>query len=670
MPTLSGCTVVRNAVKLKYPLEASIQTYLPICDEVVVAHDPTSEDDTEKLVQDLARRFPKIRPLACPWDLTNRNGGSEIAIQSNVAIEACEGDWVLYVQADEAIHEGDHEAIRAALERSDLSGAVFDRKSFLYSLGDEIPEYRANGLLRLFRNGLGFAVGDAMSCGLVQGAAGQVLNAGWRLYNYSRIGDREEILHRSRSLHGFYRSSKAEIEQQLMREGAQSVRPYDAESHPLPIRRHYALGVVPARSERMSRFPVTLAVLLGPGEHENIPSFLEAFRDWPGDVVVLDDTGGDGGADLFARAAQEVAALPPERLTVRMHGLRGDFAAARNDAHRHARGAWVLHADLDERWNPDTLRGITRLTEQLERDGKAACGFPRANTLDGVMVNDIPDTEWTPEGLARAKSHVTWPPGNRDVQYRLIKREIEWEGPIHERPSAVRTAPDRVVDLRDHWVTHAKTLSRQRRQDGLYRSLGQTRGMPREDSIVVPDTVNLREEVLREAVGRLPGGPLVVVETGTLRDASPQARFGDGWSTYHLARYLADRGVQGSRLYSIDIDPRCVETSKRAVPPELHPWVTWICADSRETLKTLSEERIDLLYLDSSDDPALIAQEFETALPKLAAHSIVVIDDTGEYSAGPEGKGSLLIPKLKLQSWRIEHRNQGTSRMTIASKPA
>ena len=49
MPTLSGCTLVRNAVKLSYPLEASILTYLPVCDEVLLAYDPASEDGTERL---------------------------------------------------------------------------------------------------------------------------------------------------------------------------------------------------------------------------------------------------------------------------------------------------------------------------------------------------------------------------------------------------------------------------------------------------------------------------------------------------------------------------------------------------------------------------------------------------------------------------------------------
>ena len=153
MPTLSGCTVIRNGVTLRYPLEASLQTYLPICDEVVIAYDLTSTDATEQLVKGLAARYRSIRLVPSAWDLENRRGGSEIAVQSNVALEACRMDWTLYVQADEAIHEQDHAAIRQILGRHECLGACFERRSFWATLEQEIAEHRVQGLLRLFRTG-------------------------------------------------------------------------------------------------------------------------------------------------------------------------------------------------------------------------------------------------------------------------------------------------------------------------------------------------------------------------------------------------------------------------------------------------------------------------------------------------------------------------------------
>src|SRR6185295_113261 len=160
---------------------------------------------------------------------------------------------------------------------------------------------------------------------------------------------------------------------------------------------------------------------------------------------------------------------------------------------------------------------------------------------------------------------------------------------------------------------------------------------------------SLRETTLREVVDRLPRGRLVAVETGTLRDPAPEARIGDGWSTYAIAQCLAERGEAGSKLYSIDIDPGCIDISKRTVSPELHPWVSWICGDAVEAIRTLPVPTIDLLYLDSSDDPKQILAEFEVAQTNLAPHSIVVVDDTGPYHAGPDGKGTLVIPEAMRQ---------------------
>jgi hypothetical protein len=715
MIKLSGCTLVRNAVRLHYPLEASLLSYLPICDEIVIAYDPASEDGTEALVHDVARRYAIVRPVASVWDMDNRAGGTEIAIQSNVAIEACTCDWILYVQADEALHEGDHDAIRHFLNHEGACGALFNRRSFLQSLDREITDHRVQGLLRLFRKGVAFATGDAMSCGLVQGARGEVVTTGWRLFNYSRMGPQEESLRRARSLHGFYHSKGEVIEQHLKAELTQSTGEFPPEEHPLPIRRYYAepnplpteqsdgisdisIGRIstkplsPSNTNFMSSpssrptdqcyrvetsssaspqtSPITLGILLGPDEQTNIIPFIMQFIDWPGDLVVVDDTGDKEVTNGFRHVARAFLGNRQERVQIEPPPSHGDYAAARNRIHALARSEWIVHCDLDERWDPRLLQGLTRLIAQLGHDGKAVCGFPRANLLDGVLTNDLADSEWTEEGLKRAGPSICWPPQNRDVQFRLVRRSERWEGRIHEKPGSLFRSTGCVVEVREPWILHIKSLERQRRQDAFYRSLGQQGGMPPDDTVSIPDGIPLREAVLTEALKRLPPGPVIAVETGTLRDPSPQARFGDGWSTLHLAKLLSERQEPLSRLYSIDIEPRYIENSRHAVPEALHACVTWICDDSRKALSQLQVDRIDLLYLDSSDDPELTFTEFMIALPKLARHSVVIVDDTGSYSAGPQGKGSKIIPELERRGWRIEHRKQGTARMTILSDMA
>ena len=664
MSSLSGCTLVRNAVKLRYPLEASILTYYPLCDEVVISYDPQSEDDTEQYIQSLARKYPKIRPVPSPWNLDNHQEGTEITIQSNVAVDACSSEWVLYVQADEAIHEGDHEALRAILERRDVNGVLFDRRSFLRSLDREIPEYFARDLLRLYRNGEGCVVGDGMTCGLAQGIRPSVPRQHLRMFNYSRMGDREEVLLRSRYRDNFHIASPDAIEANVQTEFTQSVRPFDAMAHPSSIRQWYGTQAVANPAVAAPTSPVTLALLMGPGEREHLMPFFWQFRQWPGDIVVFDDMTVDGGSSILGHILKEVLKLPEDRYSVIRDSLAGDFGKARNLLQEAARAPWVLTTAPDERWDVALLNDLPKLTSQLERDGKIICGFPRANVIDGVLVNDLPDSEWTETGLMNAHDRMAWPPQNGDIQYRLMKKEERWVGRIHEQPERLSKHPDRVVVLRDFWILHNKTLGRQRGQDGFYKSLGQKRGMPSAPQAVEAPH-NLREETLKEVVNALPQHPLIIVETGTLRDASPAARLSDGWSTYTLAQALADRAIPESRLYSIDIEPAYIETSKKAVPSALHPWVSWVCRDARLAIRELDVPRIDLLYLDSSDDPAEIMEEFECALPKLTRESVVVVDDTGPYHAGPDGKGTVILPKARAMGWTVERRDNSRCHMAV-----
>ena len=480
MTTVSGCTLVRNAVKLRYPLEASILTYYPLCDEVVIAYDPATEDGTEAFIKDLARQYPKIRPISSPWNMKNHEGGTEITIQSNVAAEACTSEWVLYVQADEAIHEGDLELIRKVLRDKNLNGLLFARRSFLGTLDREIPEYYARNLLRLYRNGQGCVVGDGMTCGFYPSVRPSIPREQPRMFNYSRMGSREEVVLRSKCRDNFHISTEAGIEANVASECTQAVGPFDAAEHPGSIRSFYEKEAVsaPAPAEARSAPPVTLALLLGPGERENLAPFFWQFRAWAGDIVVLDDMTSDGGGAVLERTLARILGLTPSRYKIVRAPLKGDFGGARNLLQESAQTPWVLTSAPDERWEPALLAGLPQLTRQLDQDRKLICGFPRANFVDGVLVNDIPDREWTEEGLIKALPNTAWPPKNSDVQYRLMRKEERWVGTIHEQPARLSTHAGQVVTLREFWILHSKSYARQRKQDSFYKSLGQQRGMP------------------------------------------------------------------------------------------------------------------------------------------------------------------------------------------------
>jgi hypothetical protein len=97
---LSGFTIVRNAVKLDFPIVPAIRSVLEVCDEVVV-NVGKSEDETRDLVASIAD--PRVRILDTDWDFTKKN--IMLSIETQRAMEACRGTWGIYIQADEVLHE-------------------------------------------------------------------------------------------------------------------------------------------------------------------------------------------------------------------------------------------------------------------------------------------------------------------------------------------------------------------------------------------------------------------------------------------------------------------------------------------------------------------------------------------------------------------------------------
>ena len=97
---LSGFTIVRNAVKLDFPIVPAIRSVLEVCDEVIV-NVGKSDDDTRDLVAAIAD--PRMRILDTEWDFSKRN--LMLSIETQRAMDACRGKWGIYIQADEVLHE-------------------------------------------------------------------------------------------------------------------------------------------------------------------------------------------------------------------------------------------------------------------------------------------------------------------------------------------------------------------------------------------------------------------------------------------------------------------------------------------------------------------------------------------------------------------------------------
>jgi hypothetical protein len=128
---ISGFTIIRNAVKLDYPFIESIKSVLPVCDEFIISIGQC-DDATETYLRTIDD--PKIKIIYSPWNLENRVAGTELAIQTNIAMKHITGDWGFYIQADEVLPDGYVDAVKANCEKylndSEVEGLVFEYVHF------------------------------------------------------------------------------------------------------------------------------------------------------------------------------------------------------------------------------------------------------------------------------------------------------------------------------------------------------------------------------------------------------------------------------------------------------------------------------------------------------------------------------------------------------------
>jgi glycosyltransferase involved in cell wall biosynthesis len=157
---VSGFTFCRNAVRYDYPLVESIRSILPVVDEFIV-NVGRSDDGTLDLVRSIGD--PKITIIESVWDDSLRTGGLIYSQQTNLALARCTGDWALYLQADEVIHEDDLpkivEAMHAHLGNRAVRGLLF---RYLHFMGDywSVNPWFYHKAVRIIRNN-----GEVESCG-------------------------------------------------------------------------------------------------------------------------------------------------------------------------------------------------------------------------------------------------------------------------------------------------------------------------------------------------------------------------------------------------------------------------------------------------------------------------------------------------------------------------
>ncbi len=153
---ISGFSFLRNGSKLYYPVKESIESMLSLCDEVYVAIGKGDDDDTSKS-DILSIGSDKIKIIDTVWDEKYMKRGAIHSIQTDIAMKACSGDWLLYLQADEVLHEDDLPKIRKRCEDllndDRVEGLLFD---YYHFWGDYNHYHRSHGWyqneIRIVRN--------------------------------------------------------------------------------------------------------------------------------------------------------------------------------------------------------------------------------------------------------------------------------------------------------------------------------------------------------------------------------------------------------------------------------------------------------------------------------------------------------------------------------------
>lgn len=205
--TISGFTVIRNAVLMGYPVVEAIRSILPIVDEYIVAVG-ASDDNTRELIESISD--PKIRIVDTVWDTSRNRGGQMLAEKTNEALALCKGDWCFYLQADEVVHERDLPAIRAACDThvgdARVEGLLF-RYLHFYGSFDVVATARNwyRNEVRIVRNNIGArSVGDAQSFRIGERKA-KVMRSGATIHHYGWVKAPEQMGRKHKMFGSWYR---------------------------------------------------------------------------------------------------------------------------------------------------------------------------------------------------------------------------------------------------------------------------------------------------------------------------------------------------------------------------------------------------------------------------------------------------------------------------------
>ena len=229
---ITGILSISNGSGLKYPYPVVVSNLQRFCDDVIVGVDPNFPLDRSTLE---LLNFSNVKLVDAVWNLENRQGGTEIALQMDNLVDLAKeqgSDWVVVMQADELIHDEDFSMLRAFMERyagSDTHGFSMERIYFWKDLKTIRTDWNAR-MVRIFQPGAySFLAEGTSKDGMYSGPVkkGVEVYLPYKIYHYSRVGSPASISHRVRNLDAFFHPDEALIPKEELPEYDFIPRAYD-----------------------------------------------------------------------------------------------------------------------------------------------------------------------------------------------------------------------------------------------------------------------------------------------------------------------------------------------------------------------------------------------------------------------------------------------------------
>lgn len=115
MSTLGGAVCIRNGDIYDFCWRESVNSLLPVCDEVCICVGTGNEDNTEQEAREWAAREPKINLCMYPWP--EPKGDADFWVKwLNYAREHLKSEWHFQLDADEVLHEKSYAELRRFVE--------------------------------------------------------------------------------------------------------------------------------------------------------------------------------------------------------------------------------------------------------------------------------------------------------------------------------------------------------------------------------------------------------------------------------------------------------------------------------------------------------------------------------------------------------------------------